>query len=79
MNIPELALGVGIASGGLEPALQYGRGPCPLGPIAIRTIGGLDQRAQGTPAEEAFDRSGILRTDDRNKLLPFARFHGQVL
>lgn len=79
MNIPELALGVGVASGGLEPALQYGGGSRPLGPVAVGAIRGLDELTQSAPTEESFDYSGILRADDRDKLLPFTRFHGQVL
>lgn len=79
MNIPELALDVGASAGGFEPALEHGGRTRPLRPIAIRAVGGFDQRAQGAITEKAFDGSSILRADNRDKLLPFACFHGQVL
>lgn len=79
MEVAELTLGVGVATGGFEPALQDGRGAGPLGPVAVGAIRGLDERAQGASGEEAFDRGGIFRADGRDELLAFARFHGQVL
>ena len=79
MQVAELTFGVGLAAGGFEPALQHGGGPRPLGPVAVGAIRGLDQRAQGAVTQEAFDRGGIFRPDDRDELLAFARFHGQVL
>ena len=66
------------AATGLQ-MLEHGRGARPLGPVAVGAIRGLDQRAQGSVTQEAFDRGGIFRPDDRNELLPFTRFHGQVL
>ena len=79
MQLAELTFGVGVASGGFEPALEYGRGARPLGPVALDAIGGLDELTQSAIAKEAFDRGGIFCADDRNELLPFARFHLQVL
>jgi hypothetical protein len=79
MQVAELTLDVGASAGGFEPALEHGGRARPLGPIALGTIGGLDQRAQGAITEKAFDRGGIFRAYDRNELLPFTRFHGQVL
>jgi hypothetical protein len=79
MEVAELTLGVGVATGGFEPALQDGRGAGPLGPVAVGPISGLDELTQSAIAEEAFDRGGIFRADGRDELLAFARFHGQVL
>ena len=79
MQVAELALGVGVAAGGFESALQHRGGACPLRPVAVGAIGGLDKRAQGAVGEEAFDRGGVFRADGRDELLAFARFHRQVL
>ena len=79
VQIAELTLGVGGAAGGFEPALQYRGAARPLGPVAVGAIGGLDERAQGAAAEEAFDRGGVFRADGRDELLAFAGLHRQVL
>jgi len=79
MQVAEFAFGISVASGGFEPALQYIGGARPLRPVAVGAVGGLDECAQSAIAKEAFDRGGIFRSYDRNKLLPFTRFHGQVL
>jgi hypothetical protein len=79
MQVAELAFGVGVAAGGFEPALEHRGGTRPLRPVAVGAIGGLNELTQSATAKEAFDRGGIFRSYDRNKLLPFARFHGQVL
>jgi hypothetical protein len=79
MEVAELTLGVGVATGGFEPALEHRGGTRPLGPVAVGPISGLDECAQGASGEEAFDRGGIFRADGRDELLAFARFHGQVL
>jgi hypothetical protein len=79
MQVAELAFGISVSAGGFEPALEHSRGAGPLGPITLDAIGGFDELTQSAIAQEAFDRGGIFRAYDRNKLLPFARFHGQVL
>jgi len=79
MQVAKLALGVGGAADGFEPALQYGGGTGPLGPVALDAISGLDELTQSAIAKESFNRGGIFRAYDRNELLPFTRFHGQVL
>ena len=79
MEVAELTLGVGVATGGFEPALEHRGGTRPLRPVAVGPISGLDECAQGASGEEAFDRGGIFRADGRDELLAFARFHGQVL
>jgi hypothetical protein len=79
MQVAELAFGVGVATRGLEPALEDGRGAGPFGPVAVGAVGGLDQMAERATAEEAFDRGGVFRADGRDELLAFARFHLQVL
>ena len=79
MQVTELALRVGLASGGLEPALEDGGGAGPFRPIAVGGVGGLDERAQGAASEEAFDRGGVLGPDGGDELLAFARLHRQVL
>ena len=79
MQVAELTFGISVAPGRFEPALQHGRGARPLGPVALNAIGGLDELTQSAIAEKAFDCGGIFRSYDRNKLLPFTRFHGQVL
>ena len=79
MQVAELAFGISVAAGGFEPTLEHSGGAGPLGPVALDAIGGLDERAQGAITEKAFDRGGIFRAYDRDELLLFARFHGQVL
>jgi len=79
MQVAELAFGISVAAGGFEPTLEHSGGAGPLGPVALDAIGGLDELTQSAIAKEAFDRGGIFRAYDRNELLPFTRFHGQVL
>ena len=79
MQVAEFALGVGIAAGGFEPALEHSRGAGPLGPVAVGAIGGLDELAERAIAEKALDRGGVFRPDGCDELLAFACFHRQVL
>jgi len=79
MQVAELAFGVGIATGGFEPALEDGGGAGPLGPVAVGAIGGFDQRAQGAITEEAFDRGGIFRADGRDQVEDYAARKGWTI